>query len=441
MRAIGIMRWYQPTRREEPPFGVVRGVPISRTSTHLSIRPPQATAAISQPFVYLEFGQARKKSTDDKSGAFKPRKINNKFRDRAAERREGVNGYFAEVLLLKPYWRILNNEQRVKTGPRGGDGNHSILVKRLDFALLQANKARAGSFQEEGVDTAVKEAFVEAASSSTAEKLEDVASPSAIIPRGRTREEAIEELKRIRAKRHGGSLPTESNSASDIEALEQAKKKRQFLPSADTAALEENVQTSNPTSRRAESPPPTSTVTIVTVPPVPPTLLSATIPQDASDTDIFAGAGDYEGLDLGGGDEDADDPPVGRTLSEDVHVGLVRPRWFGEDGDEALPNSPGPSRPQAAKQADGAEDRLVPSNCSFAPLATSAPPSIKDLEFDKAAEVHEKKKARGKRIKLNPVEAIRRRKALETVLTTLLNTDPEWSIHYSSTNVKANHKI
>jgi len=121
-------------------------------------------------------------------------------------------------------------------------------------------------------------------------------------------------------------------------ALDATATGPEFLPSADTAALEENVQTSNPTSRRAESPPPTSTVTIVTVPPVPPTLLSATIPQDASDTDIFAGAGDYEGLDLGGGDEDADDPPVGRTLSEDVHVGLVRPRWFGEDGDEALPN-------------------------------------------------------------------------------------------------------
>jgi RED-like protein N-terminal region len=77
-----------------------------------------------------------KKSTDDKSGAFKPRKINKKFRDRAAERREGVNDDFAEVLpcasslavscvlwmcadhRLKPYWRILNNEQRMKTGPR-----------------------------------------------------------------------------------------------------------------------------------------------------------------------------------------------------------------------------------------------------------------------------------------------------------------------------------
>jgi hypothetical protein len=39
----------------------------------------------------------RKKATGDNSAAFKPRKINKKFRDRAAERREGVNGDFAEV--------------------------------------------------------------------------------------------------------------------------------------------------------------------------------------------------------------------------------------------------------------------------------------------------------------------------------------------------------
>ncbi|KAF9512894.1 hypothetical protein BS47DRAFT_1022328 [Hydnum rufescens UP504] len=200
---------------------------------------------------------------------------------------------------------------------------------------------------------------------------------------------------------------------STSSALDGTATGPEIFPPTDTAALEENVQTSNPTaSRRAESPPPTSTVTIVTVPPVPPTLPSATIPQDDSDTDIFAGAGDYEGLDLDDEDEGAGDPPVGGTLSgEDVRLGLVRPRWFGEDGDEALPNvnsipaiamprskspSPGPSRPQAAKQADDAEDRDSSSQTvRLQPLATSALPSIKDLlEIDKAAEVHEKKKAR-----------------------------------------------
>jgi IK cytokine len=43
----------------------------------------------------------------------------------------------------------------------GGDSDHSILVKGLDFALLEQNKARLASTQSKQDDEALEEVFAQ----------------------------------------------------------------------------------------------------------------------------------------------------------------------------------------------------------------------------------------------------------------------------------------
>ena len=356
----------------------------------------------------------------------------------------------------------------------------------LDFALLEANKARAGALQEEEADAALEEAFVEAASSSTKTTTDGVPSPSTLVPKKRTREEAIAQLKRMRAEEQGGSLPAEPSTLSDIEALERAKKMGKFRPIGapppepskssskateqgekrkkkkrkvviadpppkaegstgttaarpDTAkspppvpntgspteggfppttveALERNIQASSPPKSprpadKAPPPPPTATTTTTTASPAPPVPSSVAISLDDSDIDIFAGAGDYEGLDLS--DDDDGDANARRPapLEDETQRDVPMPRWFDDDDIELPPKvaqttlattkpkakspSPGPSRLNAPRTSDGAEEDASPRLVRLQPLATSTLPSIKDLlEIDKAAEALEKKKAR-----------------------------------------------
>jgi hypothetical protein len=100
----------------------------------------------------------------------------------------------------------------------------------LDFVLLEANEARARDLQEEEADAALDGALVGAASSSTKTKTDDVTSPSTVVPKKRTREEAIAQLKRMRAEKQSESLPAERSTLSDIEALERVKKVGKFRP-------------------------------------------------------------------------------------------------------------------------------------------------------------------------------------------------------------------
>src|ERR1700730_3913692 len=67
----------------------------------------------------------------------------------------------------------------------GGDSDHSILVKGLDFALLEKNKARATLSVED--DDVLEQVYLEASSAPPASKK-------------KTREEYIRELKAMKAK-------------------------------------------------------------------------------------------------------------------------------------------------------------------------------------------------------------------------------------------------
>ncbi|KAJ3921787.1 hypothetical protein F5877DRAFT_7661, partial [Lentinula edodes] len=75
----------------------------------------------------------------------------------------------------------------------GGDGEHSILVKGLDMALLQQNKAKAATATDE--DESLEQAYTQSASE-----------PIVSSTKKRTREEIIRELKEQRAQRGESNL-------------------------------------------------------------------------------------------------------------------------------------------------------------------------------------------------------------------------------------------
>lgn len=121
------------------------------------------------------------------------------------------------------------------------------------------------------------------------------------------------------------------------------------------------------------------------------------------DDDIFAGAGEYEGLKLDEDDEDDEeegiaspplklkDPPD--QSPEPVNGDGARPRgWFDDEPEpEPAPMAPAPPTAKATEREEEADERPL----RLAPLASSAIPSIKDiLAMDEAAAKEEKRRAR-----------------------------------------------
>lgn len=282
----------------------------------------------------------------------------------------------------------------------GGDGEHSVLVKGLDFALLEQNKAKYG-FTADDADE-IEKALMESSSS----RVEPA------VPKKRTREDLIKDLKAKRAK---GESPA-TVAPADSPELEVAKQQGKFKPigfkpigateekkkkkkgdgdrerkkkrkvegetnkGGDVDMLDETQKAS--TSKAAE----------------PPRVEEAPEPVD-KDFDIFADVGEYEGLDI-----DEDDEDEGKTgamqVPPDAAAAAPPPRrWIDDDEPPAAPPEPTPEpstrvshHPNSRPVSEGemSEDekpmRLVP-------LASSALPSIKDLlEADKAAASYTKNK-------------------------------------------------
>jgi IK cytokine len=142
----------------------------------------------------------------------------------------------------------------------------------------------------------------------------------------------------------------------------------------------------------------------------PATLAPPPEPQTADvDFDIFADAGEYEGIDLGDSDEE-----VAKAVPdvEEPLVGEPRKRgWFDEGDHESDPKTslgkadPGPSSSNAiaGNSSSVALDDVVeegeeiekPATIKLQSLASSAVPSIRDiLEADEALAKEEKRRAR-----------------------------------------------
>ncbi|KAF8327177.1 uncharacterized protein EI90DRAFT_1824785 [Cantharellus anzutake] len=327
--------------------------------------------------------------------AFRPRKLDPKFRDRAAERREGVNDY-AEVE------GILEDFERRNTGPNkhavdeqreyfSGDVQHTIPVKGLDLSLLEKQKARIAAQSEARVDDELEAAF---ASGSSWNNATADGPPISSVPNKRTRDEILADLKRQ------GPRDTPPDVAKEGE-FERAKKLGKFKPIGGLAALtssklkkkaqkarvpEVRSTTSLPGEKSVSSTPKPPVVTtdrstkstpslappdtqnarppeseeafLGSIPsgpnPTPNTSLGTQLMKEASDDlDIFADVGDYEGIESS--DEGERENPTSIPYSSSRALpdnALATTQWFGEgpeDEPAALPAT-WSQRPQASQQ-------------------------------------------------------------------------------------------
>lgn len=295
----------------------------------------------------------------------------------------------------------------------GGDGEHSILMKGLDHSLLEQNKARAALSTED--DDALEEAFMEATSHTPTN-----------VAKKRTREELIRDLKEQRARNTEQGPKTVDEEA---RLLEEAKQKGKFKPigfkpigsisegnkkkkekrSADDVGRKKKkrkVDIGSSADKAADS----KDNSLMPPPPIPtkaqvkPETPEPEKPID-EDFNIFADAGEYEGIDIGDDDDDDENVPqvTRKTEERDESSSSTAPqRWIPDDTDPPSnkPSIPPPSKvttqspPSSHKvvSEDEAEDdqpmRLVP-------LSSSALPSIKDfLAMEQSAGSYDKKKKR-----------------------------------------------
>ena len=301
----------------------------------------------------------------------------------------------------------------------GGDSDHSILVKGLDFALLEQNKARLASTSSKQDDEALEEVFAQKASTL-----------SAPIPTKRSRADIIKELKEKRANGGGSEQPKEEAEAekptnsskfrpigfkpigtSTEEKVKKKKKKEDSEPKKKKRKVERStvdggeeaglkgVATSPPSVEHAAS------TSALTKP------IETETAED--DFDIFADAGEYKGVEVGSDeDEDEDDKGSETGHKRPSHPGPSvastadasapsRRGWFDDDAAESepepeseVPPSKAPAEqptpiPEAGVETE--EEQLA----RLAPLTSSAIPSIRDfLAMDEAVEKEEKRKAR-----------------------------------------------
>lgn len=298
----------------------------------------------------------------------------------------------------------------------------------LDFALLEQAKARSGNSKED--DDALEEAFLEAAT------------PATVVPKKRTREDLLKELKSKRdmpadsettpeepevpaaekslekAKQMGKFKPIGAPSDSKVKAKEEKKKKKKRKVAAEDSSAVKAEGLDVPAASAKPPPPPDSNNPSVSarvkLPTPPPPVTKKRTPspppsEPDEDVDIFADAGAYEGIDLGDEDEDMEDgetkaaPPQAST-SNDQPMKPKLVNWFNDPIPEPEPTPPPePERKEAAtaragpsgSNVDVEEGEEEEEPMRLQPLASSSIRDIKTfLDADKELEKEEKRKAR-----------------------------------------------
>lgn len=385
------------------------------------------------------------------------------YRDRAAERRGGVAGDYAQVCCC--YWttsyilttvhhtfikvealaedferRNADQDRKIVSPPilndfpyfqlnvlsrkleeqrkyLGGDSTHTVLVKGLDFALLEQNKARVNAATED--DDTLEQAFIESSSS---------------LPKKRTREEIVAELKNKRVK---GDIVSEDlggeGAGKDDAALEEGKKAGKFKPigfkpigetekkgkkkvikkvkgegkkkkvkegvtCGDAAASTSDITSKEPQATDEK-----------------PSVASSSRPAEPEpepvdeDFDIFAGAGEYTGLDLGDDDEDAEsdaEPGAIADTTEAAEPSTVRQKWVDLDEEPSTSNNAEPSTskskskspapaPRQPSHSEEPEEGEEPEDSLTRLMPLSSSMSIRDiLAADAEEEKAEKRRAR-----------------------------------------------
>ncbi|KAI0033941.1 hypothetical protein K488DRAFT_69523 [Vararia minispora EC-137] len=426
----------------------------------------------------LLYGGAKKVAPGAKAlnePAFKPRKVKKKsegvYRDRAEERRQGKESDYAQIeavledfekrnaehddhavvtrsisasgihtslfphasspFLFRPSFQVEEKRKYL-----GGDSEHTVLVKGLDYSLLEQNKARLVSENVKHDDEALEAVFI---------------STAAPVAPKRSRADVLRELKEKRAAEAAEKQPVENTVTSAppeerqlaatgkfkpigfkpvdekgkkkkrgeraLEAGEKGKKKRRKVEAEDASGV------AKPRTISMEATASAAMVSdagepMVEVPTsgnplaLPPAAAPESAPED-DDVDIFAGAGDYEGLALDSDGEsaaEADNKPPRCEPSPPSPA--PRRGWFNESREPTpppgsasfastskLPAGPSSKAPIAVSRspepASHLEDNEEEGPMRLQPLSSSALPSIKDLlALDEAAEKEEKRRAK-----------------------------------------------
>ncbi|KAH9852649.1 RED-like protein N-terminal region-domain-containing protein [Lenzites betulinus] len=399
------------------------------------------------------------KTVDASQPAFKPRQVKKgakgeSYRDRATERRLGTANDYAQVEALADEFekRNADNEDRDAVEEQrkhlGGDSAHTVLVKGLDFALLEQARARAAAESAATDDVSLEAAY-----------------RAAPPPVRRTRAEILRDLKSKRAPGEGAVMDAvdadkaKAQAEEDARALEAAKKAGKFRPigfkpvgggapekgekakrkkKVKAGEPEENgerrkkrkvvstavgiVQESPPREDGADEAGPSTSAPATTEAPAKPAPAPEPEPVD-EDFDIFADAGEYTGVDLG--DDSDSDGGAGAGAAgappEEGEVPEARPRkWLTTSDDErelAAPRvSPPPTRSNGSPSGSASPGRRAGGRgkspavavedgemdeedeerpMRLQPLASSALPSIKDLlAMNDETEKAEKRRAR-----------------------------------------------
>ncbi|KAG9125893.1 hypothetical protein FRC07_005751 [Ceratobasidium sp. 392] len=396
----------------------------------------------------LASGPPQIKKSESSESTFKPRKVkklaDSKYRDRASERRGGINEY-AEVegILQEFEKRTVGEDKDVVEEQRkylGGDAAHTVLVKGLDFALLEQNRARDEA--REDLDDDLESAFL--GNPTTSDK-PPISEPPANGTKKRTRAELLAELQRSRAENSDSveqpaKAPTREEELAALERAKQAgkfkpigastfapvekkKKKKKKVPingdvkdpagSKDEKGKKGEKEKDSGRDGEASAQPQVSgqrsgqvalihteessanEITPAEQPsasePIPVSVPAPPPAEDIEDADPFADAGDYE-PDYGG-DSDAESnkslegtPPISSAP--------IKRNWFNEPEPEptAAPVKPPTPPPQTVVET---EEHAPPKSTRLEGLSSSAMPSVSEfLAMDKEEAEREKKRAR-----------------------------------------------
>ncbi|TNY24332.1 hypothetical protein DMC30DRAFT_163435 [Rhodotorula diobovata] len=368
------------------------------------------------------------------------------YRDRAAERRAGKDGDFAQAEKMLEDLKSRETFSEEQLQYLGGDAHHSVLVKGLDHALLARKKHEAAleaDAELEDVEDALDEAFEAAPAPAPA--------PSAAAKKGKSRDDLLAELKAMRA-----GAAAELGPASAVEGQEEPKKDSRFKPiGADRKGKGKEVPAASggagwkavgaaggdaagekkrrkkkkvaPAGEGGASAPAAAEPTPAkepTPPPTKPTLPPQPAPDDFDDdADIFGDVGEYGGL---GSDSDDDDeaagassarqppPPRPAATAEGSAAAGTKRKYFDDDEEDDLNLSTAPNavtdlaEKQAAAdaaaalagQGDEGAGEDIEEGGEVRPMrlqgfSSSKGPSARDLlEMDKEAEAEEKRKAK-----------------------------------------------
>ncbi|TEB33182.1 hypothetical protein FA13DRAFT_1730943 [Coprinellus micaceus] len=358
---------------------------------------------------------AKPKKIDSSEPAFKPRKVktkDSKYRDRASERRHGEGNDYAHVEALLEDFEKQTKEAKSqaeieeKRKYLGGDSEHSVLVKGLDFALLEQNKAKAALVNDAFDEDSLEKAFQEAASS---EK-----------PKKRSKQELLQELKKKRAGggdvegEEGGEEGRSKSAGAEAKRLDELKQRGKFKPIGfkpigqqegvkKKKKAKEGVDGERKKKKRkvdansgdATNPKASENGSQISATPARPSAPPEPELVD-NDLDIFADAGEYEGLGVGDDDDDEEDTAreVRKPVTmEDEEEGEFVPRQWISVEDDAEPPRHSPSHPRVGSDVEmdeEGEERPM----KLKPLASSAFDIKELLEMDRAATSSRKNKKR-----------------------------------------------